>query len=61
MQLFPVAALLSLAAAVSANFVHIIEVGNLNGQTIYSPNDVVSFLVLSINQEPPLIASPTAS
>ena len=47
MQLFPVAALLSLAAAVSANFVHIIEVGNLNAQTIYSPNDVVSLMVLS--------------
>ena len=40
MQFFSVAVLLSLVAAAQA-FVHVVKVGNAQGQTIYNPNNIV--------------------
>ena len=51
MQFFPVALILSLAAAVQA-VVHVIEVGNAQGQTIYNPNNIVSVQLPSIGRGP---------
>ena len=44
MQFFPVAVVLSLFAAAQAT-VFTVEVGNAQGQTIYTPNQIVSSYV----------------